>query len=257
MVFCFSGTGNSRYVAAMIAEVLDVGVIDLNELIKSNDNSPILAGQDIIVVCPTYAWRIPKIVSNWLKTTKIMGAKRIWFVMTCGAEVGNASKYNRILAEEMALSYMGTSSIIMPENYIAMFNSPSKEEAEKIVEKATHTILDIITYIKEGIKFKPLRNNLYDRFMSSVVNPCFYRFFVSAKAFKTSDKCIKCGKCIKKCPLNNIVLTNESIKWGKKCTHCMACISYCPVHAIEYGKKTSKKYRYNFEQLDIQNYIDK
>ena len=34
MIFCFSGTGNSRYIAQRIAEALQKTVIDLNARIK-------------------------------------------------------------------------------------------------------------------------------------------------------------------------------------------------------------------------------
>ena len=37
MIFCFSGTGNSRYVAERIAEALRTPVIDLNARIRAGD----------------------------------------------------------------------------------------------------------------------------------------------------------------------------------------------------------------------------
>ena len=36
--------------------------------------------------------------------------------------------------------YMGTAQILMPENYIAMFDAPKAEEARKIVTKAEPVI---------------------------------------------------------------------------------------------------------------------
>ena len=39
MIFCFSGTGNSRYIAQRIAEALQETVIDLNARIKANDTT--------------------------------------------------------------------------------------------------------------------------------------------------------------------------------------------------------------------------
>ena len=98
MIFCFSGTGNSRYIAQRIAEALQEPMIDLNARIKANDTTTVDTGSDVIMVTPTYAWRIPKIVSEWMEKTKWTGAKRIWFVMDCGSEIGNAAKYNRGLA---------------------------------------------------------------------------------------------------------------------------------------------------------------
>lgn len=251
MIFCFSGTGNSRYIAKKIAETLEDTIIDLNVKIEENDYSPLQTGCHVIVVVPTYAWRIPRIVSNWLLSTKLLGAKRIWFVMDCGGEIGNAAKYNRQIACEKQLQYMGTMQIIMPENYIAMFNAPQVNEAKQIVEKAVPYIENAITFIKAEKPFPIPRNNLYDRFMSGPVNPVFYRFFVKANAFLVDKRCTGCGQCAKKCPLNNIKLINGKPVWNKNCTHCMACICYCPVKAIEYGKKSKNRPRYYFEQLKI------
>lgn len=251
MIFCFSGTGNSRYIAKRISEALHDETVNLNEKIKANDASPIQTGRDAIIVTPTYAWRIPRIVSEWLSETKFIDTIRIWFVMNCGGEIGNAAKYNRRFAEQKGLSYMGTAQIVMPENYIAMFNAPEAAEAEKIVAKAEPDIENVIAHIEAGESFPAPRNNLYDRFMSGPVNPIFYRFFVKATAFRAGDACIGCGKCVERCPMNNVSLKSGKPAWGKECTHCMACICYCPTKAIEYGKKSVGKPRYHFEELKI------
>ena len=166
MIFCFSGTGNSRYIAQRIAEALQETVIDLNARIKANDTTTVDTGSDVIMVTPTYAWRIPRIVSEWMEKTKWTGAKRIWFVMDCGSEIGNAAKYNRSLAEQKQLHYMGTAQIIMPENYIAMFNAPQVDEAQQITAKAEPDIQAAIKCIQKKQEFPVPRNNLYDRLMS-------------------------------------------------------------------------------------------
>ncbi len=251
MILCFSGTGNSRYIASRIAKALSDEVVDLNTKIKARANSPIRTGQNVIIVTPTYAWRIPRIVSELISKTEIIGAERIWFVMDCGGEIGNAAKYNHRLANQKNLRYMGTAQIIMPENYIAMFNAPTADVAMTIVEQAEPLIDNVIARIKDGLSFVAPRNNLYDRFMSGPVNPIFYSFFVKASAFKAKDTCISCGQCTKKCPLSNIQLKDGKPVWGKNCTHCMACICYCPVKAIEYGKKSVGKPRYHFEELNL------
>ena len=248
MVLYFTGTGNSRYLARRIAEGLEMPLYDLNACIKAGNAAPVQTGRDVVLVTPTYAWRIPRVVSEWLGKTTLTGAERIWFVMDCGSEIGNAAKYNRNIAEQKHLCYMGTSQILMPENYIAMFDAP---EARKIVKNAEPAIMDTVVWIKEGQPFPATRNNFYDRFMSGPVNPIFYRFFVKANAFQTDDTCISCGQCVENCPMNNITLESGKPTWGKQCTHCMACICYCPTEAIEYGKKSMGKPRYHFEQLKM------
>ena len=249
MVLYYSGTGNSKYIAKCIASALETDCLNLNERIKTEDTSSVQTEENVILVTPTYAWRIPHIVSGWLGKAELVCAKRIWFVMGCGSEIGNAAKYNQELAAQKALTYMGTAQIVMPENYIAMFGAPKAEEARKIVRNAEPTIMNIIAHIKAEQPFAVPRNNLYDRLMSGPVNPIFYHFFVKSDAFRTDAACVGCGQCVKNCPLNNITLKDRKPVWGKQCTHCMACICYCPTEAIEYGKKSVGKPRYHFEKI--------
>ena len=98
MVLYFTGTGNSRYLARRIAEGLEMPLYDLNACIKAGNTAPVQTGRDVVLVTPTYAWRIPRVVSEWLGKTALTGAERIWFVMDCGSEIGNAAGYNRQLS---------------------------------------------------------------------------------------------------------------------------------------------------------------
>lgn len=249
MVLYFSGTGNSRHVAQRIADALSDELFSMNDRIKAEDTSPVKTDERLVIVTLTYAWRIPRLVEHWLRRTEFPGGKQARFIMTCGSEIGNAAKYNRTLCEEKQLTYMGTAQIIMPENYIAMFNVPQAAEARQIVAKAEPDIDRAVSAIAASQVFPPPRNNLYDRFMSGPVNPIFYSFVVKAKAFVAGDTCTGCGQCAKLCPTNNITIQNGQPVWGGDCTHCMACICHCPVETIEYGKKSLGKPRYHFEAL--------
>ena len=64
---------------------------------------------------------------------------------------------------------MGTAQIIMPENYIAMFNAPQKEQARSIVEQAEPGLQKVLTRLRAGQEFPPPRENIYDRFMSCLL----------------------------------------------------------------------------------------
>lgn len=249
MIFYYSGTGNSKYAAKRIADALGDTLLSMNERIKAGDFSPVETGERLVVVTPTYAWRIPRIVRDWLMKTELRGAERIWFVMTCGSEIGDAGSYNRALCQAKGVGCMGTAQFVMPENYIAMFNAPQADEARAIVAKAEPDIDRVIASIRAEEAFAPTRRNLYDRFMSGPVNPIFYSFCVKADAFTASDACVGCGRCEKLCPTNAVTLHDGRPVWGKGCTHCMACICYCPAAAIEYGKKSLGKPRYHFEAL--------
>ena len=249
MILYFSGTGNSRYAAQRMADALGEPLLCLNDRIKAGDTAPIETGARLILVTPTYAWRIPRIVENWLLRTELVGARQAWFVMTCGSEIGSAAKYNRALCQARGIGYMGTAQLVMPENYIAMFNAPQPEEARQIVARAQPDIDRAIAAVRDGNAFPPPRNNLYDRLMSGPVNPIFYACIVKTKVFTVSDACTGCGQCARRCPTNSITIRDGRPVWGQGCTHCMACICYCPAEAIEYGKKSLGKPRYHFEAL--------
>ncbi|MEI3129416.1 MAG: EFR1 family ferrodoxin [Oscillospiraceae bacterium] len=110
MILYFSGTGNSKYVAKRIADALGDEIVNLNDRIKASDTSPVETGERLVIVTPTYAWRIPRIVRDWLRKTELRGAKQAWFVMTCGGEIGNADRYNRELCAEKATFLHGHSA---------------------------------------------------------------------------------------------------------------------------------------------------
>ena len=245
MILCFSGTGNSRYVAERIALLTDDTVTDMNGLLQLGSMNGSIGDSHIVIVAPTYAWRLPRVVEKWLRTEKIGERSKVWFVMTCGDEIGHAAKYNRRLCESKGLEYMGTAQIVMPENYLAMFEVPGEQEAAEIIRRAEPVIDRAGNLIGQEEPFPNPRSSFLDRIKSDIVNPAFYALFVKAKAFRATDGCIGCGSYASLCPLNNIRLEGGRPVWGNKCTHCMACICRCPKAAIEYGKKSVGKPRYH------------
>ena len=249
MVVYYTGTGNSRYVAQRFAAALGDDLITANEYIKNDTSADLHSDRPWVFVSPTYGWQIQHIFADFLRRGRFTGSKKTYFVMTCGSEIGNADKYNRELCAEKAISCMGTAQIVMPENYIAMFNAPQAEEARQIVARAEPDIDNVIAAVRENRAFSPPRRKFYARFMSGPVNPIFYSCFVKASAFTVGNACTGCGQCVRRCPTNNITLQNGKPVWGQDCTHCMACICYCPAEAIEYGKKSLGKPRYHFEAL--------
>ena len=60
MVLTFTGTGNSRYVARRIADALGEPLLSINDRLRAGDTAPVETVERLILVTPTYAWRIPR-----------------------------------------------------------------------------------------------------------------------------------------------------------------------------------------------------
>jgi ferredoxin len=246
MILYFTGTGNSSYAAKIIQSINGDEIVSINELMKKESKETLKSDKPFVFVCPTYAWRIPKVVEEFILETQFIGINEVYFVLTCGGDTGNSVHYVRKICKEKGFNLKGFASIEMPENYIIMFNGKEKEEANKVIERSTKKISSIAEYIKDNKNFEEEKVMLGDKFKSSIINPVFYSAFVSSKGFYSTDSCISCGKCAELCPLNNIKLSNGKPQWGGKCTHCMACICRCPKEAIEYKNKTKGKNRYRY-----------
>jgi len=243
MVIYFSGTGNSRYAAEIIAKETGDDCVSLNKRMKEGDLSPLSSTKPFVLVAPVYAGRIPKIVEKHLEKTQFIGNNKIYFIFTCADTPWITYKYiEKEFLPRKALESMGWNSVIMPQGWIAGSKIASKEENNKILDEAEPRIHSIATVIAKGNKLPEEKQG--KSWMSTIANPMMYSMMVKDKKFYVADACIGCGTCAERCPENNITIENGKPVWHGNCTHCCACIAGCPKQAIEYGKSTIGQVRY-------------
>jgi len=248
MILYFSGTGNSRFAAEVIASVTGDDLHDMTPDLRAG-KAPVLHSENPwVVAAPTYAWRLPLVAESWLRGARLSGSRQVYFVLTCGGSTGGAWRKAKRLAETCGLAYMGFLSVVMPENYVAMFKVPEPDEAEEIIREAVPVLERAGRTILERKAFPPEAPQAGGAFLTSVVNPVFYGLFVKDKKFRVTDACTGCGLCEKRCPMENIRMKEGKPQWGGACTHCMACICRCPAKAIEYGRGTKGKRRWEMKE---------
>lgn len=249
MILYFSGTENSKYLAVKLGELLEDDVVDLFSYIKDSREGYFYSTKAFVLVAPTYSWRLPRFLEDFLLRCKFSGSNDIYVLMNYGDSFGNAESYLKKDFERLGLNFKGIYGIKMPENYLLLFNLDSDETNKKIVGQAKAEVEKIASIIEIGEKLPEIKVTLAGKIQSSLVNSIFYKFVVKDKNFYASENCIECGLCSKVCVLNNISCENGRPKWLGTCTHCCACISKCPTGAIEYGKKTIEKDRYLLSML--------
>ena len=246
MVFYFSGTGNSQLAAKQIATELGDELVSINACLKKSEKNTFHSERPLVFVAPVYAWRMPRVVERWIRGARFAGNPNAYFVLTRGGGTqGNAAAYAAELCTETGLTYRGLASAQMPENYIALSVAPSERECADIIARAKPVFSDLARRIGRGEPFPETPVSLGGRFLSGPFNPLYYRCYIKDKGFTVSAACVTCGKCARRCPLNNIGMVDGKPVWKGNCTHCMACICSCPTEAIEYKSISKGKRRYD------------
>ena len=244
MVFYFSGTGNSRFVAKRIAEAVSQEAVDITTYTKTMDRPEFTDTGVYVFVCPSYMSAPARAMTDFVGWAGFPSGVKAYFIVTCAASMGITPRVASEICEKKGFQYMGAAQIEMPQNYIALFTTKEVEENINIIEKAEIEIDRIAPLILNGKVLETKKIGSVEYSVTKWVRDIYYKDFMKTKKFKATDKCISCQKCVKVCPLSNITMKDGKPSWGNKCTHCMACINQCPKDAIEYGKGTAGKPRY-------------
>lgn len=248
MIFFFSATGNSEHIARRIAEKTGDKMLSMGDAYEDGINSFQLEdGEALGFVFPVYAFSMPAIVANFIK--QLDGGKHrdryIFAVFTCGANSGSTYyDLKKILGRgNMALKF--ARDIVMPDNFLIMFNSPSPETQVGMLTAADETAdwtADAVKNRSEEVIFSA--KNM-PRLFSRLVNVFFNKYSLSTKKFHVESACGACGLCEKVCPVHAITIVDGAPKWSKsRCEKCLACINRCPNGAIQYGSSTKGRQRY-------------
>jgi ferredoxin len=238
MIYYFSGTGNSRWVAEQLAYLTNDHAINL----INHSAQPSIDGEVIGLVFPVHAWGAPEPVIEFIK--KLVGTPAFCYgVCTCGGEAGIAmNKLNNLI--HLHSSY----SIEMPNNYVMGSDLETEASMTGKIANASGKIVTIAAQVNAREPVFDVQSGNFGWLKSNLFNVGFNFAARSTKPFFVTDKCISCGICARDCPANTITMVNGKPQWGQKCYQCTACINLCPTQAIEYGKGTAKRGRYSIDK---------
>lgn len=247
MIFYFSGTGNSKWVAQQLALSLNdqisfiPSVLDVSDYTFADD-------EKVGFVFPIYSWGVPPIVLRFIdQLNSILGQNRyLYFICSCGDETGRApQQFAKAIGKKGWCCNAGF-SIIMPNNYVLLpgFDVDSDEVMQKKLTDAPERLQSIVELLKQSYCGMDCSEGGYAYLKSKLVYPLFVKWGVSTKKFYSADECNGCGRCVKMCPTKNIKLINNRPVWDKNCTSCLACFHSCPQNVIGYGGSTKGKGQY-------------
>ena len=248
MIFYFSATGNSKYVAERIAAATDDHVIFLRDVIRSRCYQfDVSQEKRIGFVTPTYYFGLPSVVSFFLEKLRLTGYRDqyVYVALTCGKTTGDAAGQMGKLLKSKGITLSAQFGIPMVDNFIPLFKIDSQEEIEKKLDVAE----EYIDEARRVIRAKGTGD--YNRCQGAapgVVTTLAYSAYAhgrSTKPFVVTDACIGCGLCQEICPCGAITLTDGKPAWTKpQCVRCLGCLHRCPVKAIHWKRADEDRGRY-------------
>ena len=260
MIYYFSGTGNTRWVATRIADLLnckaaDICTMDVEALDNKALNASLTADEPIGFAFPIHGWQPPRIMRRFLRSLphSIFADRYVFAVCSCGDDTGKALDVfgNELKARGIHLDF--SASVQMPNTYVClpfMDTDPKALETSKL-ENAEVRVRDIAERIRLKEKGEDLVKGTAPWLLTHVIGEYFNRHMVNDSKFRVdSDVCIHCGMCAKVCPVGNIQYDSSSLpqwKHNDTCTGCMACYHHCSKHAINFGNITRKRGQYFFK----------
>jgi ferredoxin/flavodoxin len=286
-IYYFSGTGNSLAVARGLADKIDANLTAIAATINKEIIHP--ETEMIGIVFPVYHGGLPQIVTHFVEKLTSIEEKYVFGVCTYGDSPGLALEYLSRLVSSRGGQLAGGFGIHMPYNYITpAFNlkdflgsftlreiNPEKQQI--LFADARKKIAQISSYVnsqqtgtleRDAVVISRLVDSvhLHDSLgkffwlrIAGVTEPTGMPFRESIqwmdRAFFADEKCQGCGKCSEVCPVGNIELVNNKPVWHQHCEQCFACLQWCPQEAVQFGKNTTGRKRYQNPEVKLKDML--
>ena len=258
MIYYFSGTGNSKYIAVKLSEDLNIDnkniadfLDNINSVSNKNDFDKMLNTESIGIVFPTYYFGPPMMIKEFLNELSTLYRlnninlkdKYIYIIYTYEAYSAGLELKLKKIFNNIDLSFNYIKGIKMPNNFSIYYDIQSEELRDKILDEADILVKSVAEDIRDR-KQNNVKANIFDQIISNILYPV-YKNGRKTKRFNVDDKCISCGLCERVCPSKAIELESGKPIWVKKqCEFCLACYNRCPVNSIQIGNWTKNRKRY-------------
>lgn len=257
MIFYFSGTGNTRWVANQLAEATGEKLLYIPDELKRAASAEILTyelkeGERLGLCFPTHGWQPPRIVREFIRRAHFAGTSYVYAVTTCGDNMGHAM---RILNKELGRHGLRAQSLFavpMPESNVCfpfLHLDTKVREREKIAAAHVHIkrICQMVADRQEGVE--DLIRGAIPYTYTYVIGAYYNKHLITDhKLWVDTESCIECGICQQLCPVDDIDGTPPRWLHNGLCTNCLACYHHCPAHAIHWGSMKRGQYRFKEEK---------
>jgi ferredoxin/flavodoxin len=260
-IWYFTGTGNTLSVAKELAQELsrepgDIELVSIPSLMK---RETIFTEADAVgIAFPVYFLDIPGIVREFVQKLRFAKKPYIFGIATCGERPGGALFSLKSLLEAKGTTLSAGFVFVMPENYIGpidlMGDAGYRQEKFAAAQSRIPAVAEAIREQKHAV---PEGNgSVLLRIGGHITRTFATMVYNTPRRLHATDRCNRCRTCERICPVKNITVEKDAMRWGKNCTQCYACIHWCPKEAIEIGGRTAGKPRYHHPDATLNDMLD-
>ena len=224
MVFYFTGTGNSLYIAKQIErEPISIPQIMQRECLE-------FTAERIGIVAPVYGHEVPTMVKEFLRKS-VFYTNYFYMILTYGNRHGGAAELAKKLCDECGVSVNYINVILMADNWLPGFDMDEQKKIDKKVEENMDKILSDLAKRKNMISEvtdidRAAHQQFLDRMSQMPAD-------VWQHLLRVTENCVGCGTCEKVCPSSSIhVVDGKAVHIPGNCQTCLACAHACPQKAI-------------------------
>ena len=244
MIFYYSATGNSKWLANRIADALGDEAVDI---LESAPKAYTFTKDDYCgFVFPIHWCQAPDFVKDFAKDVDA-GDAWTFAAVTHSCQTGKAIQQ---FSKECCALKAGY-GLIAPDNSSCIGLDYDTEETT--LEKLS-TIEARADVIIEHLKAKDERIESFegeDPEEKTRTGLGGLKEMYSTTKYFSVDKtlCKGCKLCAMKCPAKAIRMEDDIPVWFQEdCYLCVSCINNCPTEAIQFQDKSKGVYRYNFNK---------
>lgn len=249
MLFYFTGTGNSLYIAKKIEET----PISIPQIMRQNDLE--FSADRIGIVAPIYGHEVPSMVKEFLKKG-VFHTDYFYMILTYGNRHGGAAELAKKLCEECGIFVNYINVIVMVDNWLPNFDMNEQKKIDKRVEENMAVILADLDARKNMISEvtdadRAAHQQFLDR-MSQMPADAWQHLI------RATASCVGCGICEKVCPSASIhVVDGKAEHIPGNCQTCLACAHACPQKAIQLTiPEVNPDARYRNEHVSLQEIME-
>ncbi len=241
VIFFFSGTGNTWWVADRIKKQLDLAginadTVSVDTLTPKKADWWVKSADLVLFGWPVYGSDMPEPMKRFLASLPVVEkGKHVHIFCTQSAFSGDGAWHAHRRFEEKGLAVDSAEHFIMPSN---KDGSRSDAHYSRAMDRCGRSVERYVGRLLAG---EARIRGHYSGALGAVQRLPFggYLHRVQARAHADASKCTGCGMCAALCPAGNITLKDGKAVFAGHCELCMRCAAFCPAGAISIpGAKT-------------------